>query len=218
MNTRKKSNINALTTLLQTNNLTYTQIGEKIKEAMLDLGIKDDPWLDYDAWDAEKRVSRLALGNKPKPNEKLALAYWHFGDQNKWSYLYFPDNESTYAFMQKVLEAEFSKVINEENKIKKWNKLNVRSGITNKDIEPQKLTIRLLGLLYLHTVDEVRLGQRKRRRNLVKYAEGWFSDTITPDAPLVTEIKIQLRQTLSLTGSRKKELKQVVLRQLISVL
>lgn len=120
--------------------------------------------------------------------------------------------------MQKVLEAEFSKVINEENKIKKWNKLNVRSGITNKDIEPQKLTIRLLGLLYLHTVDEVRLGQRKRRRNLVKYAEGWFSDTITPDAPLVTETKIQLRQTLSLTGSRKKELKQVVLRQLISVL
>lgn len=57
MNTRKKSNINALTTLLQTNNLTYTQIGEKIKEAMLDLGIKDDPWLDYDAWDAEKELA-----------------------------------------------------------------------------------------------------------------------------------------------------------------
>lgn len=97
-------------------------------------------------------------------------------------------------------------------------KIKLKNGITDKDIKPQELTIRLLGLLYLHTVDEVRLGQRKRRRNLVKYAEEWFSDTITPDAPLVTETKILLRQTLSLTGSRKKELKQVVLRQLISVL
>lgn len=185
---------------------------------MLDLGIKNDPWLDYDAWDAEKRVSRLALGNKPKSNEKLALAYWYFGDQNKWPYLYFPDNKSTYKFMHKVLEAEFSKVIGDEKKIKKWNKSTVRSGITDKDIKPQELTIRLLGLLYLHTVDEVRLGQRKRRRNLVKYAEGWFSNTITPDSPLVSETTIQLRQTLSLTNARKKELKQVVLRQLISVL
>lgn len=83
---------------------------------------------------------------------------------------------------------------------------------------PQQLVINLLGLLYLHTTDEVRTGQRIRRRNLAKYAEEWFSNTITPDSPLVTETKIQLRQTLSLTNSRKKELKQVVLRQLISVL
>lgn len=220
MKNRKKSNINALTTTLQNNKLTYAEIGMKLKENMKDptLGIKNDPWFKYDEWDAEKRVSRLALGNKPSCNEKLALALWLYKDQNKWPCLYFPDNESTYEFMQKVLETEFSKVINEENKIKKWNKSTVRSGITTKDIKPQELAIRLLGLLYLHTVDEVRLGKRKRRRNLVKYAKEWFSDTITPDSPLVIETKIQLRQTLSLTSTRKKELEQVVLRQLISVL
>lgn len=217
MNLRKKSDINALTTLLQDNKLTYAEIGEKIKEVMLDLGIKNDPWLDYDAWDAEKRVSRLALGNKPNANEKLALAFWQFNDQNKWPYLYFPDEQATYAFVQKIFKAEISQVIDDEKDIKKWNKVTARSGITN-DIKPQELTIRLLGLLYLHTLDEVRLGKRKRRRNLAKYAEEWFSDTITPDSPLVTETKIQLRQTLSLTSARKKELKQVVLRQLISVL
>lgn len=66
MQNRKKSNINALTTLLQSNRLTYAEIGKKIKEKMKDptLGIKNDPWLKYDLWDAEKRVSRLALGKK----------------------------------------------------------------------------------------------------------------------------------------------------------
>lgn len=217
MNTRKKSNTNALTTLLQENELTYARIGEKIKGAMQDLGI-NDPWLRYDTLDAEKRISRLSLGNTPNSNEKLALAFWQFADQNKWPYLYFPNNQATYDFMQKVFESEIEKVIDDEKKIKKWNKLTVRTGITDKHITPQELTIRLLGLLYLHTVDEVRIGQRIRRRNLAKYAEEWFSNTITPASPLVTETKIQLRQTLSLNAARKKELKQVVLRQLISVL
>lgn len=227
MQNRKKSNINALTTLLQSNRLTYAEIGKKIKEKMKDptLGIKNDPWLKYDLWDAEKRVSRLALGNKPTPNEKQALALWRFNNKNKWLELYFPDNQATYDFMQKVFSSEIKNVIDlEENtsiiekQIKNCSKSTIRNGINVKRIKPQQLTIRLLGLLYLHTVDEVRLGQRKRRRNLTKYAKEWFSNTITPDSPLVTETKIQLRQTLSLTNSRKKELKQVVLRQLISVL
>lgn len=218
MNKRKENNINALTNLIQKNELTYALIGEKIKEAMLELDIKNDPWLNYDAWDAEKRISRLALGNRPKANEKLALAYWQFKDPNKWPYLYFPDNQAAYEFILKVFKDEISKVINDEKIIKKWNKMTVRSGITNDDIKPQELTIRLLGLLYLHTLNEVRLGERKRRKNLAKYTKEWFSDKIKVDSPLVSETKIQLRQTLSLTSARKKELKQVVLRQLISVL
>ena len=227
MQNRKTSTINALTTFLQNNELTYAEIGNKIKEKMEDptLGIKDDPWLKYDPWDAEKRVSRLALGNKPTSNEKQALALWEFEDQNKWPYLYFPNNQTTYDFMQNIFSSEIKNVIDFEKntplvkkQIKICSKLTIRNGINAKRITPQQLAIKLLGLLYLHTTDEVRTGQRKRRRNLAKYAKEWFSDTITPDSPLVTETKIQLRQTLSLTNSRKKELKQVVLRQLISVL
>lgn len=149
MQNRKKSNINALTTLLQSNELTYAEIGKKMKEKMTDptLGIKNDTWLKYDPWDAEKRVSRLALGNKPTSNEKQALALWKLKNKNKWPKLYLPDNQATYDFMQKVFSSEIKNVIDlEENtpliekQIKNYSKLTIRNGIYTKRITPSTIS------------------------------------------------------------------------------
>lgn len=54
--------------------------------------------------------------------------------------------------------------------------------------------------------------------DLQEYAEIRFDKNIQKDTPLVVKLTDQLRDTLDLEHSKKKELKQVVLRGLISVL
>lgn len=58
----------------------------------------------------------------------------------------------------------------------------------------------------------------ERKVDLQEYAENWFNTNIQKDTPLVITLTDQLRDTLDLEHSKKKELKQVVLRGLISVL
>ena len=227
-NNRKKSYINALTECLQNcTDTTYAEIGNQIIENLEKLDIDDPKWkaIKDDPLEREKRVSRLALGNKPTAHEKLALSMWKFNDAKRWPELYFPNYHGTYSFILNIYNNE----LNEVNKlfnsqkispetVKQFSKDNIRKGIDAAKIAPYELMVRLLGLLYLKTADEVRIGKSKNKRNLKKLASSWIESTITEDSPFIKELTIQLRHTLDLNRSKQKELKQVVLRALISIL
>ncbi len=62
------------------------------------------------------------------------------------------------------------------------------------------------------------LAIEKNRLDLQQYAVSWFNTNIHKDAPLTYQIMNQLRYTVEPGYRKQKELKQVVLRGLISVL
>lgn len=225
MRKRKKSNINALTNLIQTSKLTYAEIGKEVIKALSTLNIYDPTWDYYDPWDSESRISRLAQGNKPTAAELQALAFWQFGDANKWPYLYFPNDDETYNFIHQVFTQQINAVFNSKQnveilsqKLSNYTKFNIRNGVEHKKITPLELTFVLLGLLNFKMKNEIILGKRKEKEDLQKYANDWFNNNIKPNIKLVNLLTPQLRDTLDLDHSKKRELKQVVLRGLISAL
>lgn len=220
MQKRKKDSINALTEFIQNNNLTYSQIGGEITKALKALGIKNSKWLEYDAWEAEIRVSKLAHGNRPSSEELYALSYWKFGKADEWRNLYFPDEAATSQFVKKTLTNEIDKVLDSSQKInfENFTKSNIRNGINNCKISPFKLAYIILGLLNFQKNDEFFLGKITRKVSLQKYANNWIESNLKSSTPLMKELTIQLRQTLDLKHAKRKELKQVTLRAIISVL
>ena len=223
MQERKKEYINALTDFIQNNELTYSQIGHEVTKNIKKLGINYSPWYKYEDLDAERRISKLALGAKPTSEETKALALWKLHDAAKWRDLYFSNSNDAYAFIKKVYEDETKKVFKQNldtlhQKLSGFTKSHIRSGINHRRITPTNLSIILLGLLNFHQEDEISLGQRTQKVGLQEYAENWFDKNIQKDTPLVAKLTNQLRDTLDLEHSKKKELKQVILRGLISVL
>ncbi|WP_270770535.1 hypothetical protein [Lactobacillus crispatus] len=223
MQKRKKEYINALTDFIQNNDLTYSQIGHEVAKNIKKLGINYSSWYKYEDLDAEIRISKLALGAKPTSEETKALALWKLHDADKWRDLYFPNSNEAYVFVKKVFEDETKKVFEQNldtlhQKLSCFTKSHIRSGINHRRITPTNLSIILLGLLNFHQEDEISLGQRTQKVDLQRYAENWFNTNIQKDPPLVITLTDQLRDTLDLEHSKKKELKQVVLRGLISVL
>ncbi|NRO38210.1 hypothetical protein IMAU30002_00334 [Lactobacillus helveticus] len=67
-------------------------------------------------------------------------------------------------------------------------------------------------------LDEISLGKRNHKVDLKKYALNWLDNNLNPNAPLIKHLTSQLRDTLDVNYSKQKELKQVALRGLISVL
>lgn len=225
MRKRKKSDINALTHLVQDNKLTYAEIGKEVINALKTLNIYDPIWNQYDPWDAEARISRLAQGNKPTAAELQAFAFWQLGNANKWSYLYFPNNDEAYNFIHQVFTTQINEVFNSKHnleilsqKLGNYTKSNIRNGVDHKKVTPLELTFVLLGLLNFKMKNEIILGKRKEKEDLQKYANDWFNNNIKPNIKLVNLLIPQLRDTLDLDHSKKRELKQVVLRGLISAL
>ena len=222
MQKRKKVRINALTDFIQNNDLVYSKIGQEITKNIRKLGKNYSPWYRYDDLDAERRISKLASGTRPSAEEIQALALWIFGDESKWPNLFFPNSNEAYIFIEETFKDEINKVFDRNldilhQKLNTFTKLNIRNGLNHKRITPTNLTIILLGLLNLRQNDEIRLGYRAKKIDLKQYAESWFKD-IRKNSPLVIDLTNQLRDTLDLDHKRKKELKQVVLRGLISAL
>lgn len=223
MQKRKKVRINALTQFIQNSDLTYSKIGQVITKNIKKIGKNYSPWSKYDELDAERRISKLALGTKPSSEELQALALWIFNDESKWPNLFFPNPNETYIFLEETFKKEINKVLNEKQdvllpKLNSFTKLNIRNGLNHKRITPTNLTVILLGLLNLRQNDEIRLGYRSKKIDLKQYAESWFKANVRKDSPLVIDLTKQLCATLDLDHSKNKELKQVVLRGLISVL
>lgn len=168
-------------------------------------------------------IRRRIIQSNPSDEEIQSLAQWYFHDSNKWRDLYFSTSDEVYTFIKNIFNSEIGKVFDQKSKLlqqklENYTKSNIRNGIKHKRITPTNLTFVLLGLLNFHQNDEINLGYRKNRLDLQQYAVSWFNTNIHKDAPLTYQIMNQLRYTVEPGYRKQKELKQVVLRGLISVL
>ncbi|OXC13843.1 hypothetical protein AYP77_08930 [Lactobacillus crispatus] len=99
-----------------------------------------------------------------------------------------------------------------------FTKTNIRNGINHHSIKTTELTYIIIGLLNFKVQDEIQLGKRNNKVDLQEYATSWIDKNLYSNSPLVKQLTIQLRNTLDLDHSNKKELRQIALRGLISVL
>ena len=103
-------------------------------------------------------------------------------------------------------------------KLDHYTKFNIRNGINHAKVTPLELMFVVLGLLNFKMDNEIILGKREEKKDLRKYASTWFNKNINATIKLVKLLTPQLCNTLDLDHSKKRELRQVVLRGLISVL
>lgn len=221
MQKRKKSTIDALTTFIQNNDLSYTEIGDIIGKNIKNLDIPS-PWDNFTYIDKERRVSRLANGNKPSFEELQALALWRFNDPNKWRYLYFPDDQEAYNFTLRTYQSELNKILDSKDKViqklSSFTKSNIRNGIDYARVTSFNLTCVIIGLLNFNIQDKVSLGRNLTKIDLYQYVASWPQNNIKVDSPLVKKLAVDLRNVLDLDHSKKREQKQIALRAIISVL
>lgn len=222
---RKKSNINLLTKFIQNNKSSYVEIGKKLIKYMKELGIPYSNWYNFDNFDIKKRISKIAHGTKPTSEELQGFAFWLFKDPTQWFRFYFPNEKATYKFIKETYKDEVDSIFTDYKKQKElqqkltlFTKTNVRNGINHHSIKTTELTYISLGLLNFKVQDEIRLGKRTNKVELQEYAIDWINKNLYSNSPLVKQLTIRLCNTLDLNHSNKKELRQIVLRGLISVL
>lgn len=223
--TRDKIDINALTSFIQEYPSSYLSLGKKLQSCINKLDIPYSIWEDLTDSQIKIRMTRLAHGTKPSPDELHALALIKFRDASQWTKLYFPNKEETYKFIVKTYQTEVNKIFLSEEKTSifdskksKYTKVNIRNGITRYKITPTELTYKILGLLNFKMADEIQLGHQPTKCNFKEFCIKWVKNNLSPNAPLVKDLMDELRNTLDIDRNNKKELKQVVLRGLISVL
>lgn len=222
---RKKSNINLLTKFIQNNKSSYVVIGRKLITHMKELEIPYSNWYNFDDFDIKKRISKIAHGTKPTSEELQGFAFWLYKDPTQWFKFYFPNEKATYKFIKETYKDEVSSIFTDCKKQKEFQqrltlftKTNIRNGINHHSIKTTELTYIILGLLNFKVQDEIRLGKRNKKIDLQEYAISWINENLYSNSPLVKQLTIQLRNALDLDHSNKKELRQIVLRGLISVL
>jgi hypothetical protein len=204
---------NGLAMLIKNSSFSYAQVGKSIAT--------EANWLNNDYYYCKDRISKLVHGTNPTCEEKKALAKLFFHDADRWRDLYFYNDASTYLFMCSVFFDEISKQTYNYSQLKKladnYSKISARQNISNPKMPVKKLVERMFIILYFRADDEVRIGIRKKRRNIPNYAREWFNE-IKPNSPLVKELTPKLREALSLNHANRKKLKQIMFCQLISAL
>lgn len=222
---RKKSNLNLLTEFIQNNKSSYVEIGKKLIKHMKELEIPYSNWYDFDNFDIKKRLSKIAHGTKPTSEELQSFALWLYKDPTQWFRFYFPNEKATYKFIKEAYKDEVSSIFSDlkkqkelQQKLMLFTKSNIRNGIYHHSIKTTELTYIIIGLLNFKVQDEIQLGKRNNKVDLQEYATSWIDKNLYSNSPLVKQLTIQLRNTLDLDHSNKKELRQIALRGLISVL
>lgn len=222
---RKKSNINLLTNFIQNNKSSYVEIGNKLITHMKELEIPYSNWYGFNNFDIERRISKIAHGTKPTSEELQGFSFWLYKDPTKWFNFYFPNDKATYKFIKETYKDEVDSIFTDDKKGKElqqkltlFTKTNIRNGINHHSIKTTELTYVILGLLNFKVQDEIRLGKRNNKVDLQEYSIDWINKNLYSNSPLVKQLTIQLRNTLDLDHSNKKELGQIALRGLISVL